>query len=201
QIAQPLRFQGQYHDPETGLHYNRHRYYHPETGSFITPDPIRLAGGLNSYRYAPNPTGWVDPLGLANVKGQCPGGEKADPWTFNSDVDLDRRNTKGTPYTQFNSAKNEAFILTGVSKEEFTVTKWAKDQYGKSHPVEWRVLSGRNKGAEVNIDDPTLVPSANGPKSPHVGYQTPGKRGEGGARRGHILILSAPISRSRIGVP
>uniref|UniRef100_UPI0018756E25 RHS repeat-associated core domain-containing protein n=1 Tax=Pseudomonas rhizoryzae TaxID=2571129 RepID=UPI0018756E25 len=73
QIAQPLRFQGQYHDPETGLHYNRHRYYHPETGSFITPDPIRLAGGLNSYRYAPNPTGWVDPLGLANVRGQCPG--------------------------------------------------------------------------------------------------------------------------------
>ncbi|KTS75533.1 type IV secretion protein Rhs [Pseudomonas oryzihabitans] len=75
QIAQPLRFQGQYHDPETGLHYNRHRYYHPETGSFITPDPIRLAGGLNSYRYAPNPTGWVDPLGLANVRGQCPSGE------------------------------------------------------------------------------------------------------------------------------
>ncbi len=83
QIAQPLRFQGQYHDPETGLHYNRHRYYHPETGSFITPDPIRLAGGLNSYRYAPNPTGWVDPLGLANVKGQCPGQTQKKRVNFN----------------------------------------------------------------------------------------------------------------------
>ncbi|WP_249126908.1 RHS repeat-associated core domain-containing protein, partial [Aeromonas popoffii] len=67
-----LRFQGQYFDAETGLHYNRHRYYQPETGRFITPDPIGLAGGLNNYQYAPNPTGWVDPLGLTGVPGDCP---------------------------------------------------------------------------------------------------------------------------------
>ena len=61
----PLRFQGQYLDDETGLHYNRHRYYDPETGRFTTQDPIGLAGGENLYMYAPNPTGWVDPLGLS----------------------------------------------------------------------------------------------------------------------------------------
>ncbi|ALM52427.1 RHS repeat-associated core domain-containing protein [Halomonas huangheensis] len=61
----PFRFQGQYHDEETGLHYNRHRYYDPEIGRFITQDPIGLMGGENLYMYAPNPTGWVDPLGLA----------------------------------------------------------------------------------------------------------------------------------------
>ncbi|WP_428839956.1 RHS repeat-associated core domain-containing protein [Aeromonas popoffii] len=72
EVATPLRFQGQYFDAETGLHYNRHRYYQPETGRFITPDPIGLAGGLNNYQYAPNPTGWVDPLGLTNIPGQCP---------------------------------------------------------------------------------------------------------------------------------
>lgn len=72
EVATPLRFQGQYYDAETGLHYNRHRYYQPETGRFITPDPIGLAGGLNNYQYAPNPLGWVDPLGLSNVPGQCP---------------------------------------------------------------------------------------------------------------------------------
>ncbi len=72
EVATPLRFQGQYYDAETGLHYNRHRYYQPDTGRFITPDPIGLAGGLNSYQYAPNPTGWVEPLGLSNVPGQCP---------------------------------------------------------------------------------------------------------------------------------
>jgi RHS repeat-associated protein len=76
EIENPLRFQGQYFDAETGLHYNRHRYYNPGTGRFLTPDPIKLAGGLNNYQYVPNPTGWVDPLGLNG----CPGaGDKADP--------------------------------------------------------------------------------------------------------------------------
>lgn len=64
-IAQPFRFQGQQYDPETGLHYNRHRYYDPQTGSFITSDPIKLAGGVNHYLYTPNPISWVDPLGLS----------------------------------------------------------------------------------------------------------------------------------------
>ncbi|WP_458130000.1 RHS repeat-associated core domain-containing protein [Pseudomonas sp. Z2-11] len=70
QLTQPLRFQGQYHDLESGLHYNRHRYYNPDTGRYLTADPSKLAGGLNGYRYTLNPTGWVDPLGLEG----CPGG-------------------------------------------------------------------------------------------------------------------------------
>jgi RHS repeat-associated protein len=65
QLEQPLRFQGQYFDAESGLHYNRHRYYDPDIGRYLTPDPIKLAGGLNQYQYTPNPTGWVDPLGLS----------------------------------------------------------------------------------------------------------------------------------------
>jgi RHS repeat-associated protein len=73
EITSPLRFQGQYYDEETGLHYNRHRYYSPETGRYITVDPIGLAGGLNNYQYAKNPTGWVDPLGLSQCPGDCPG--------------------------------------------------------------------------------------------------------------------------------
>ncbi|WP_248803762.1 RHS repeat-associated core domain-containing protein [Pseudomonas sp. MWU13-2100] len=76
EIDNPLRFQGQYFDAETRLHYNRHRYYNPGTGRFLTPDPIKLAGGLNNYRYVPNPTGWVDPLGL---NGDCPGGAACKP--------------------------------------------------------------------------------------------------------------------------
>ena len=63
-ISNPLRFQGQYFDAETGLHYNRHRYYDPEIAGFISQDPIGLAGGLNVYQYAPNPLSWIDPLGL-----------------------------------------------------------------------------------------------------------------------------------------
>ncbi|TWR94243.1 RHS repeat domain-containing protein, partial [Pseudomonas saxonica] len=78
EISNPLRFQGQYYDEESGLHYNRHRYYNPNTGRYLTPDPIKLAGGLNSYQYVPNPTGWVDPLGLMSVEGECPGGRSAE---------------------------------------------------------------------------------------------------------------------------
>jgi RHS repeat-associated protein len=64
-VEQNIRFQGQYLDTETGLHYSRHRYYDPETGGFVSDDPVGLLGGLNGYQYAPNPTGYVDPWGLA----------------------------------------------------------------------------------------------------------------------------------------
>ncbi|HHC4879070.1 TPA: RHS repeat-associated core domain-containing protein [Escherichia albertii] len=63
-IRENLRYQGQYLDRETGLHYNLHRYFVPECGRFIQPDPISLAGGINLYLYAPNPIGWIDPWGL-----------------------------------------------------------------------------------------------------------------------------------------
>ncbi|CAG2159134.1 RHS repeat-associated core domain-containing protein [Cupriavidus numazuensis] len=68
-----IRAQGQYHDEETGLYYNRHRYYDPYSGRFITQDPIGLAGGVNLYQYAPNSTGWVDPLGLTGDDTLKPG--------------------------------------------------------------------------------------------------------------------------------
>ncbi|WP_191634965.1 RHS repeat domain-containing protein, partial [Pseudomonas fluorescens] len=76
QLEQPLRFQGQYFDAESALHYNRHRFYDPEVGRYLTPDPVKLAGGLNQYRYALNPTGWVDPLGLSSTNCPPPNSKK-----------------------------------------------------------------------------------------------------------------------------
>ena len=64
EIAQPIRFQGQYFDEESGLHYSRYRFFDPTTGEFVSQDPIGLYGGLSSYLYVPNPLLWIDPLGL-----------------------------------------------------------------------------------------------------------------------------------------
>ncbi|WP_198370197.1 RHS repeat-associated core domain-containing protein [Roseomonas rosulenta] len=60
----PIRLQNQYCDAETGLHYNRHRYYDPLAGMFLSRDPIGLLGGSDLHAYAPNVLLWIDPLGL-----------------------------------------------------------------------------------------------------------------------------------------
>jgi RHS repeat-associated protein len=62
----PIRFQGQQHDDETGLAYNRHRYYDAASGRFVSQDPIGLHGGINVYAYARNSISWTDPLGLTS---------------------------------------------------------------------------------------------------------------------------------------
>ena len=67
-LLQPHRFQGQIYDVETGLHYNRFRYYDPDAGRFVSHDPIGLLGGDNHFQYAPNPVEWVDPWGLSKSK-------------------------------------------------------------------------------------------------------------------------------------
>ncbi|WP_053056800.1 MmcB family DNA repair protein [Tenacibaculum mesophilum] len=61
----PFRYQGQYEDEETGLYYNRFRYYSSESGTYISQDPIRLAGGTALYAYTHDSNMWIDPLGLA----------------------------------------------------------------------------------------------------------------------------------------
>ncbi|WP_240801609.1 putative T7SS-secreted protein [Streptomyces sp. A1136] len=61
----PLRFPGQYFDPESGLHHNLFRTYDPETARYLTPDPLGLSPAPNPSTYVPNPHTWSDPLGLA----------------------------------------------------------------------------------------------------------------------------------------
>ncbi|MDJ1469675.1 RHS repeat-associated core domain-containing protein [Cytophagaceae bacterium DM2B3-1] len=63
----PFRFQGQYHDRETGLYYNRFRYYSPQEGMYVSQDPIGLLGGRHFYAYVHDPNTWLDVLGLAEM--------------------------------------------------------------------------------------------------------------------------------------
>ncbi|EIH8883983.1 RHS repeat protein, partial [Escherichia coli] len=64
-LYQPYRLPGQQYDEESGLDYNRHRYYDPLQGRYITQDPIGLAGGWSLYAYPLNPVNGIDPLGLS----------------------------------------------------------------------------------------------------------------------------------------
>jgi RHS repeat-associated protein len=135
-IENPLRFQGQYHDTETGLHYNRFRYYAPSEGRFINQDPIRLAGGTNVAAYAPNPVQWVDPFGLAwnpaNAAAKYPGiGTTPNggptfagtPYTYpagegqSSVVDIPMQGSRGRDFTQ-------AWSKSGISPDDAEGYTW-----------------------------------------------------------------------------
>ncbi|WP_420916887.1 polymorphic toxin type 47 domain-containing protein [Paenibacillus thiaminolyticus] len=103
---------------------------------------------------------------------------------------------------KINDALNEAFRRTGFNKDEFEVTKWAKNEYGKSVPVEWKGKKGTSaQHAEVNIDyahdgafDKNGVWNS-GPDVPHVGYQT----GKGKDKKlGHIFLDDVPYGRSKV---
>ncbi|HAN8213555.1 TPA: hypothetical protein J1414_004653, partial [Escherichia coli] len=67
EAAPGLLYAGQWQDTESGLCYNRFRYYEPETGMYLVSDPLGLLGGEQTYRYVPNPLGYIDPLGLAKT--------------------------------------------------------------------------------------------------------------------------------------
>jgi RHS repeat-associated protein len=122
---QPLRFQGQYCDGETGLHYNRYRYYDPSTARFISPDPIGLEGGENAYQYAPNPTDWLDPLGLwkrRRANGQFaakPGPKKKKDSTHGCSLDTTKP-AKGYELQDRDSGEVQKYGETTRGKARYT---------------------------------------------------------------------------------
>lgn len=72
-VKNNLRFPGQYFDSETDLHYNWHRFYDPETGRYISADPIGLGGGMNLYSYVGgDPVNAADPWGLRSFGSKIP---------------------------------------------------------------------------------------------------------------------------------
>nr|WP_275366857.1 RHS repeat-associated core domain-containing protein [Xenorhabdus bovienii] len=117
---------GQYADKESGLCY---RYYAPETGQYISPDPIGLLGGLNPYGYVHNPTEWVDPFGLAGK--DCDklkwGNPKSGPTyghTFKdhgqklkSNQLMDRARSKGHQIGQYRDDEAAASFIAEVAQK------------------------------------------------------------------------------------
>jgi len=89
QGACPFRYQGQYEDMETGLYYNRFRYYAPEEGRYVSQDPLRLRGSNpNIYAYVHDTNAWIDVLGLSEIEGLVVAGKAAGPAPLRNPQDV-----------------------------------------------------------------------------------------------------------------
>ncbi|MDY6449905.1 RHS repeat-associated core domain-containing protein [Acinetobacter faecalis] len=112
------RFQGQYFDKETGLHYNRFRYYDPHMARYISKDPIGLEGGMNTSAYVQDPTQWVDPLGLQQVDGNFMGNAMGSWGRDQQSLATDRKNSHQkyvqTPKVATNDGRNSKGAVGGL---------------------------------------------------------------------------------------
>ncbi|MEU2721573.1 DUF6531 domain-containing protein [Streptomyces smyrnaeus] len=100
----PLRFPGQYADPESGLYYNYFRYYDPETARYLTPDPLGLTPAPNPHTYINDPNSQIDPLGLS--PGSAPGRIRAEINPRKLDY-LFNKNIKSDPHNSPRALQNE----------------------------------------------------------------------------------------------
>ncbi|WP_260434957.1 RHS repeat-associated core domain-containing protein [Burkholderia sp. Bp8992] len=113
-----MRFQGQYLDRETGLHYNTFRFDDPDIGRFINPDPIGLLGGMNLYRYAPNPIQWIDPWGRAYQGVDFSGSPDLFPATEGQRniLEITMQGSRSRDFVQaFKEANNSKADVTGYT--------------------------------------------------------------------------------------
>ena len=197
-IPNHLTYTGQIYDGIAGQYYLRARFYNPVVGRFLQEDTYR-GDGLNLYAYcANNPVMHYDPSGYAQL---CPGG-KTNP---NADTrnktelqyqlkgyDMDWRGTGKTYQDAINEAFAQIELLTGYKREQFIVTKWARDINGKSIPVEY--LGPDNSFVDMDFEHYGIDRKGNwasGPDAPHVGWQF----GTKGKTVGHIILDAVPTGR------
>ena len=138
------RFVGQYYDDESELHYNRFRYYSPETGQYISHDPIGLLGGFNPYGYVGIPTAFVDPLGLAT----CPSNNPT-------------ANNQQSSNTQTINPEEIRFSQSSVNDDKGVFASMAKDGW-KGEPID--VV--RMPDGKLTTIDNTRVAAARSTKTP-----------------------------------
>jgi RHS repeat-associated protein len=146
--ACPFRFAGQYEDAETGLYYNRFRYYDPRAGLYISRDPLGFEGGINPFAYVADPLVSVDPLGLFNKyrrkNGQFGSKPGPDPKPKPSAHGNSANSTKpAVVYAQYDDQGN--FQKWGITQE----VKDPKKRYPKL-PKDWDV-DPKTKGSRKNM--------------------------------------------------
>jgi RHS repeat-associated protein len=146
----PFRWPGQYEDQETGLYYNRFRYFDPDTGCYVSQDPIRLAGGNpTAYSYVANPAIELDILGLDPV------------WVDPKDVNFTQRTVSkklsdGTPISELTkSMEKNGFDLSKGKPLNVMIVDGQMVSYDNR-----RLLAAQNANLDkvpINIVDPDAV--------------------------------------------
>lgn len=128
----PWRFAGQYRDDETGLHYNRFRYYDADAGQYISRDPLGLRAGLRVYGYVGDPGVASDPLGLAPQAGEgCGGGVPEEP--------------EGIVYLRRDLTGGEKdYVGQAISEERFAKRQ---AEHQRAHPDAAYVFDELDRGA------------------------------------------------------
>jgi RHS repeat-associated protein len=147
-----LRLPGQLADDETGLHYNRFRYYSPEAGQFVSADPIGFEGGANTYRFAPNATGWLDPLGLNCRKDGCIVDDPASLWGKSADDIAGELNAAGFQTTTRGSTKGSKRATIVEVQGHPQITQIQVHPGGGRHVGSYVKVSSSTKGTIRVID-------------------------------------------------
>ena len=146
------RFVGQYYDDESELHYNRFRYYSPETGQYISHDPIGLLGGFNPYGYVGIPTAFVDPLGLqccspklnrkqalnkAKDLAGIPRSQQPDrQWVVGDDINFKNSQAKNYKYSGDKASHGRYYEYTDANGHKKVIVEHTSDprsQYKHTH--------------------------------------------------------------------
>ncbi|RBL92459.1 RHS repeat-associated core domain-containing protein [Chitinophaga flava] len=153
----PFRYQGQYEDAETGLYYNRFRYYSPQEGIFVSQDPIRLNGGMQLYAYVHDSNVWIDPLGLKEGRYHGPKPKYDNPGHHQPGHPKFRGGGAGKTSIL---PKNAEEIYKKAIPDSEGKHWYAKDEAGEIHrfgnsndgKAHWNGSSGQGRGIEVPKD-------------------------------------------------
>ena len=190
---QPLRFPGHFYDDETGLHYNRHRYYQPALGRYLQSDPIDVEGGHNLYAYAQdsNPLRDVDLLGLICAPAKRVLAEAEAAGLINPD------GTPTKPFSQMSEYEQQLFCGARAAQLATNIENATKVTItlpnGKTKEVSFeeqgtvvnvRMAQGPAPDAQTTAPEPHLIVTTSGKDGelhPAVGPLNPGEQpGHGG---------------------
>jgi RHS repeat-associated protein len=124
----PFRFQGQYHDVETGLYYNRFRYYAPEEGMYVSQDPIGLAGGRKLFSYVSDPYQYVDLFGWEDIWFRALRQQDMDSLDSGSDIIPKNPLANNTPLQHVLEGSTEGYgdQYISLTKDRGLAESWAR---------------------------------------------------------------------------